>query len=75
MCVVTIKDITYQSERHGIYSGYTTDGRIFYMKTVIYPSGDPNLTGHMGTLTIVYPKSYQQSVEPIIKIVRNWNPK
>ena len=72
---ITIKNMTYWRERNGIYSGYTTDGRIFYMKTILYPSGDPNFVGGMGTLTVIYPKSYQQSVEPIIDIVQHWKPK
>ena len=38
-----------RSERNGIYSGYTTDGRIFYMKTILYPSGDHNFIGGMGS--------------------------
>ena len=64
-----------RSERNGIYSGYTTDGRIFYMKTILYPSGDHNFIGGMGALTIIYPKSYQQGVEPIVDVVQHWRPK
>ena len=48
---ITIKNITYRSERNG------------------------NFVGGMGTLTVIYPKSYQQSVEPIIDIVQHWKPK
>ena len=29
----------------------------------------------MGALTIIYPKSYQQGVEPIVDIVQHWKPK
>ena len=29
----------------------------------------------MGTLTIIYPKSYQQGVEHIVDIVQHWKPK
>lgn len=39
---------------------------LFYIKTILYPSGDPNFIGDMGALTIIYPKSYQQGVEPIV---------
>ena len=72
---ITIKNITYRSERNGIYSGYTTDGRIFYMKTILYSSGDHNFIGGMGS-TYHSPKELSTGCRAYrVDIVQHWKPK
>lgn len=63
----TIKNITYTS-RTGVYSGYTNDNRIYYMKMLI-SGGEVN---HAHTLALIYPKSKQNTVKRIIKEVQHW---
>lgn len=67
----TITDITYTSGNN-IYSGYLSDGRIFYLKVVIPIDSNSDLIfAHV--LSLAYPKEFQKEVEPLIEIVHNWN--
>lgn len=79
----TIESITYSSPKHSIYSGYLTDGRVYYMKVGAedmleesHEIGDDICIGGlyaMPYLTAVYPKSYEKACEKIIKMVMKWN--
>lgn len=79
----TIESITYSAPKHSIYSGYLTDGRVFYMKVgaedlvdASHEIGDDICIGGlyaMPYLTAVYPKSYEKACEKIIKMVMKWN--
>ena len=66
---IEVKSITYQHKGKGIYSGFTTDNRVFYVKC------KPTIGGqvtHLMVLAVVYPKSFQKGVEPLIKQIANW---
>lgn len=67
---VFIKNITYKVERKGVYSGYTDDGRIFYLKTLPSPRwcGPPHIISYI----LIYPKEYQEAVTPIINKILHW---
>lgn len=79
----TIESITYSAPKHSIYSGYLSDGRVYYMKVgaedILEESheiGDDIYIGGlyaMPYLTAVYPKSYEKACEKIIKMVMKWN--
>lgn len=79
----TIESITYSAPKHSIYSGYLTDGRVYYMKVGAedmleesHEIGDDIYIGGlyaMPYLTAVYPKSYEKACEKIIKMVMKWN--
>ena len=78
-----IKNITYSAPKHSIYSGYLSDGRVYYMKVGAedmleesHEIGDDIYIGGlyaMPYLTAVYPKSYEKACEKIIKMVMKWN--
>lgn len=78
-----IKNITYSAPKHSIYSGYLSDGRVYYMKVGVedmleesHEIGDDICIGGlyaMPYLTAVYPKSYEKACEKIIKMVMKWN--
>lgn len=65
---VCIKNVTYSS-KNGVYSGYANDGRIWYMKKVIYNGGE---VVHSKLLVLIYPKSMQSEATPFINIIKNW---
>jgi hypothetical protein len=66
---INIKKITYVHKGKCIYSGYTTDGRVFYMKCKPETGG---MVTHLGVLALVYPKSFQPHVGLLIKQISNW---
>lgn len=70
----TIKDITYDSDP--IFSGYTTDGRIYYMKKIVHIDGcDEDGEGgvyHPSFLVTIYPKEYKKNVDKIVYMILNW---
>lgn len=67
----TIRNITYRS-RNGIFSGYTTDGRIYYMKKKV-DSYNPNAAvRHAYFLAVIYPKSRQAEMEKVTKMISKW---
>jgi hypothetical protein len=69
-----IREITYSSgdinELSGSFlvSGYTTDGRMFYLNRYIADGDIP----HPNFLVLVYPEAFQKEVGPLIEIVRKW---
>lgn len=65
---VCIKNVTYSSKK-GIYSGYADDGRIWYMKKIIYNGGE---VVSSKLLVLIYPKSMQSEATPFINIIKNW---
>ena len=74
---VFIKSITYKSSKKlSIFSGYTEDGRIFYMKKknhdqVIDPDegiSHPNPS----FLAVIYPEDFKNSISPIIDMIKKW---
>ena len=65
---VCIKNVTYSSKK-GIYSGYADDGRIWYMKKIIYNGGE---VVSSKLLVLIYPKSMQSEATPFINIIQNW---
>ncbi len=68
----TIKNIVYKA-RNGVFSGYTTDGRIFYMKKKRQEKAIAHEDGtsfcHSSFLAIIYPKSRQQEMDPVIQMI------
>lgn len=65
----TIRDITYKQESKGIYSGYTSDGRIYYLKIKVT---DNEEIQHLIVLALIYPKAQQDAANKIIKSVQSW---
>lgn len=65
-----IAKVTYRAPRKGIFSGYTDDGRIFYLKRLntIY-----DVVSHAAVLALIYPEKYQEAVQPLIKEVLKWS--
>lgn len=64
-----IASITYRAERKDIHSGYTTDGRIFYLKRKILVGEGVN---HASILVAIYPENYKDHVAPLVRTVQNW---
>lgn len=63
-----IKNVTYSS-RAGVYSGYTTDGRIWYMKKHLIEGRE---VVHADALVVIYPKEKQGEVSRLIDEVKGW---
>lgn len=61
--------ITYYSKK-GIFSGHTTDGRIFYLKKRINLDDCP----HPLFYGIIYPKRYGDAIKIIINHIKDWSP-
>lgn len=66
---IRIKDITYTNSSGSIYSGHTDDGRIWYMKKNLLEGGE---VIHANVLALIYPESRQEIIDPLMKIVKNW---
>ena len=66
---VKMKKITYYPRGKGVFSGFTNDGRIFYAKCKPTEGG---MVTHLEVLALIYPKSYQKSVDVLIKQIANW---
>ena len=62
-------NITYQADNLNIYSGYTTDGRIYYMKSKLYD--DPDVP-HSTVLVLIYPKEFKDHMQELTEVVRRW---
>lgn len=62
-----ISSISYTN--NSVYSGYTDDGRIFYLKVLIADGGE---VPQALTLSLVYPQNYQHEVRQLIEMVRTW---
>lgn len=66
-----IREITYTSKNHNIYSGHLTDGRIFYLKYIIPKAPNAGVI-HTSVLSLAFPKEFQKEVEPLIEVVHKW---
>lgn len=66
---VLIKSVTYQSGSKTIFSGYTNDGRIWYMKKKLI-SG--RAVDNIKSLVLIYPKSKQAEIKSMIDVVKGW---
>lgn len=65
---VRIKNITNHNGAGTLFSGYATDGRIWYMKKKIIDGEIP----HAKALILLYPKEMQNEVKAFIDIVKGW---
>ena len=66
---VHVKNITYRSGDDSVFSGYATDGRIWYMKKKLTKGGEVT---HAKILVLLYPKAMQSDVEKLIEVVKGW---
>lgn len=66
---VHVKNITYQNGDGTIFSGYATDGRIWYMKKKLTKGGEVT---HAKILVLLYPKAMQSDVTKLIEVVKAW---
>lgn len=65
----TISNVTYKAESKGIYSGYTSDGRIYYLKTKVLDGGE---VPHVTVLALIYPKEFKGHMDELTEIVMRW---
>lgn len=63
---VTIAKITYKNAKRHVYSGYVSDGRIFYLKTHVDDNGE---VSHLQVLTLLYNSSDKSRNEILVKEV------
>lgn len=66
-----INEVTYTSENQCIFSGYLSDGRIFYLRRIII-SDNVDVPSAI-VLSLAYPKEFQKEVGSLIEIVRRWS--
>lgn len=69
---VTIDKVTYKNNKGDISSGYTKDGRAFYMKTdteSAYAGGMP----HAEVLALIFPKTFHNAVSKLITVIDQWH--
>ena len=66
---VHVKSITYRSGDDSVFSGYATDGRIWYMKKKLTKGGEVT---HAKILVLLYPKAMQSDVTKLIEVVKGW---
>ena len=66
---VKVANVTYRGGNGEIFSGNTTDGRIWYMKKKLTKGGE---VIHAKILVLLYPKSMQSDVEKLIEVVKRW---
>ncbi len=64
-----IANVTYSAKSKGIYSGYTTDGRIYYLKTKVLDGGE---VPHVTVLALIYPKEFKEHMQELTEIVLKW---
>lgn len=67
----TIRNITYRG-RNGIFSGYTTDGRIYYMKKKVDLYNPNAAVRHAYFLAVIYPKNRQAEMEKVTQMISKW---
>ena len=72
-CYVTstalIQEIAQRDEAKGVFSGTTSDDRLFCMKKKI-TRGDA--VNHVSVLAVIYPKDAQEEVSALIDMVEKW---
>lgn len=66
---VHVKSITYRNGDDSVFSGYASDGRIWYMKKKLTKGGE---VIHAKILVLLYPKAMQSDVEKLIEVVKGW---
>ena len=66
---VKVKNVTYHNSDGTINSGYTSDGRVWYMKKRLLEGGE---VVHAKVLVLIYPKAMQSDVEKLIEVVKGW---
>ena len=66
---VHVKSITYRNGDDSVFSGYASDGRIWYMKKKLTKGGEVT---HAKILVLLYPKAMQSDVEKLIEVVKGW---
>ena len=66
---VHVKSITYRNGDDSVFSGYASDGRIWYMKKKLTKGGE---VIHAKILVLLYPKTMQSDVEKLIEVVKGW---
>ena len=64
-----ISNVTYKLERKGIYSGYTTDGRIYYLKKKILDGGE---VPHATVLALIYTEDFRDHMDELTNLVMRW---
>lgn len=65
---ITIANITYKNVKKHVYSGYASDGRIFYLKTRVLDGG---VVEHLAVLCLLYEKNAENDNMPLIEEVKN----
>ena len=63
----TIANITYKNVKKHIYSGYASDGRIFYLKTRVLEGGEVD---HLAVLCLLYDRNAENDNMPLIEEVK-----
>lgn len=66
-----IEDVTHQQNSDGLFSGHTTNGDLFYLKRIIGSPGEE--IPHPRVLVLIYPEDFQEAVQPIIEVIKEWN--
>ncbi|HBI99343.1 MAG TPA: hypothetical protein DDY66_08635, partial [Prevotella sp.] len=66
--IVLRKLDTYKNVKKHIYSGYASDGRIFYLKTRVLDGGEVN---HLAVLCLLYERNAENDNMPLIEEVKN----
>jgi hypothetical protein len=66
---VKVANVTYREGNGEIFSGNTTDGRIWYMKKKLTKGGEVT---HAKILVLLYPKAMQSDVGKLIEVVKGW---
>ena len=66
---VLIRNVTYSNSAGTVFSGYASDGRIWYMKKKTLSGREVD---NAKVLVLIYPKSKQTDVKPLIDVVKGW---
>jgi hypothetical protein len=66
---VHVKSSTYRNSDDTVFSGYATDGRIWYMKKKLTKGGEVT---HAKILVLLYPKDMQSDMTKLIEVVKGW---
>ena len=66
---VHVKSITYRNGDGTVFSGYASDGRIWYMKKKLTRGAEVT---HAKILVLLYPKAMQSEVTKLIEVVKGW---
>ncbi len=64
-----VKNVTYRAQSKGVVSGYTQNGKIYYLQQKIIFGGEVK---HSKVLVLIYPKSAKSRVSSLINIVKDW---